>query len=467
MPAFVLTGPHNSKVEVVPIQGKDGELPQALLRITGLDHPLAGVTFRAHREISTSNTIMWKVELEGGPYVVLSIWGQYPDAVNLQLPELGLDIKLSVDDFLSNTVDRDLLLADHRRRLADGSLAELARFHRVPLVAKKQKELSKAESLWKKTCGASLKVSMEWSSVPDEELADSNHCSALVAAATDICKRDEASKRAMGKQVKTLVCRRSDKTRLSLGADGVLLSEEAQKHTLPGHLAQAKLDAKPKLVALLKLRETVLRSEDGLVLVVMPEEQKKSTYAGRDGILYKQSIALSNKGFLAVLNGPTNADMRRKELGRWTLDCGDTSKEFIEASDAFGEELLAKAKRKPRLWKRELFALARDDRGIYYYVDKMRADQGGHGFRVFRGPRGSLKLTPLVDIVDDSDGMIFATTKGKLRLILDKKKRSKALWIEGKKERSLVYLSLSENKEFIFGDLGVYANTPYGSVCDL
>ena len=55
----------------------------------------------------------------------------------------------------------------------------------------------------------------------------------------------------------------------------------------------------------------------------------------------------------------------------------------------------------PVLVRRPHF-LARDDRGNYYYVDKLARDHGGKGYRVFSGKKGAMKQLPLTDVASDS-----------------------------------------------------------------
>lgn len=86
---------------------------------------------------------------------------------------------------------------------------------------------------------------------------------------------------------------------------------------------------------------------------------------------------------------------------------------------------------------------------------------------MFAGIKGRLKLTKLVDIVDDSNGMVFATRDGKLRLLVDGNGDTYgATWIDGKKRRKLEVLPLNRNRRLVFDELGVYAGQDRGTVCD-
>lgn len=109
-------------------------------------------------------------------------------------------------------------------------------------------------------------------------------------------------------------------------------------------------------------------------------------------------------------------------------------------------------------------ALARDDAGIYYYVDRLRDDLGGEGYRVYVGKRGALKQMPLRDVATDSAGKVFATKKGELQLTIDTGAASGAAWKSKGKSRTLKMLSLFKESYLIHRELGVYS--AFGAACD-
>jgi hypothetical protein len=72
-----------------------------------------------------------------------------------------------------------------------------------------------------------------------------------------------------------------------------------------------------------------------------------------------------------------------------------------------------------------------------------------------------LKMT---NVVSDSEGDIFATRTGELRLVLDK---NESYWVKGKARTALKLLPLEDNVRLIYSELGVYAGEPLGTPCDL
>jgi hypothetical protein len=117
----------------------------------------------------------------------------------------------------------------------------------------------------------------------------------------------------------------------------------------------------------------------------------------------------------------------------------------------------------PPLWMRQAHLLARDDDGVYYYVDELREEFGGNGFRVFMGQKGAMKELAMTNVVSDSAGEIFATKTGQLKLVhaADEKK---GFWIKSGKKTELTVLEPFDNRYLIYRDLGIYG--PLGAVCD-
>ncbi len=108
-------------------------------------------------------------------------------------------------------------------------------------------------------------------------------------------------------------------------------------------------------------------------------------------------------------------------------------------------------------------ALARDQNAVYYYVDKGSTEETEHNFRLFVGKKGALKLQKMTDVASDSEGQIFATKSGSLKLILDKHESS---WVEGSKVSALVLVPVEDNLRMIYTELGVYDGIKLGTPCD-
>lgn len=131
---------------------------------------------------------------------------------------------------------------------------------------------------------------------------------------------------------------------------------------------------------------------------------------------------------------------------------GDKAKAVLDKTPIMTESLV----RRPH-------KLARDDRGVYYYVDKLGQAYGSKGFRVWVGKKGSMKQLPLTDVASDTAGEVFSTKTGDLRLD-NYAAVNKVFWIRGEKKTELINLNVDANSDVIFSDLGIYQFL--GTLCD-
>jgi hypothetical protein len=149
--------------------------------------------------------------------------------------------------------------------------------------------------------------------------------------------------------------------------------------------------------------------------------------------------------------------------GKYTVQCGDRATEFKPLAADEQANMLKAASFFKTLWNHQPYSLARDNKGNYFYVDRLWEPENNKNFRLFSGPRGNLKVLKMTNVVSDSQGDIFTTKKGELRLVLDRKKSS---WHAGKAETDLINLPIDENQILIYSDLGVYAGQRLGTPCD-
>jgi len=154
---------------------------------------------------------------------------------------------------------------------------------------------------------------------------------------------------------------------------------------------------------------------------------------------------------------PDKAHVQCKQTGEGKL----RPLTLLTADEA--KTLIKRAKFFPPLWQRRAHYLARDDNGVYYYVDAMQEEFGGPGFRVYVGQKGAMKLMPMVSMASDSAGEIFATKNGQLKIVADRDGKS-AFWIKGGKKTELTVLPPPDNRYLIYRELGIYGQL--GAICD-
>jgi hypothetical protein len=148
---------------------------------------------------------------------------------------------------------------------------------------------------------------------------------------------------------------------------------------------------------------------------------------------------------------------------KYQVQCHERKTEMRAVPDDEAKKLTDTSKFYKARWKRRAYALARDNTGKYYYVDQAREPEGNSDFHLYAGPKGGLKAQKMTNVVSDSEGDIFATKTGSLRLILNK---SESLWQAGGKKEKLIFLPVEDNHILIYTDLGVYTGMPLGTPCD-
>ncbi|MCL2178469.1 MAG: hypothetical protein FWC28_06025 [Proteobacteria bacterium] len=155
----------------------------------------------------------------------------------------------------------------------------------------------------------------------------------------------------------------------------------------------------------------------------------------------------------------------KRQNGEFYITCGQKHKTILAPVPAEeAKAILEKARFYRQRFKREPHLLVRDDMGTYYYVDKS-SEENEKDFRVFIGKRGKLKPAKLKDIVQDSEGEIFATPNGTLRIIVGK---NEVYWVQGRKKQALVKIPVGKNWNlpFVWNELGMYADKKTDTPCE-
>lgn len=239
----------------------------------------------------------------------------------------------------------------------------------------------------------------------------------------------------------------------------------------------ALAEPKPKQVDIKAIRDKliVLADADGGVYVVLGGSDGRLWYGSpKSKSLYEQVVTgrftdgSTGKWDVSVwaprVTNLQPGSVGRKEDGTYYRFCGEDR--FVSLNEVTGDKartVLDKSAFMSTAMIRRPHLLARDDSGVYYYVDVIRNEYGGKGYRVFVGKKGAMKQRPLTDIATDSAGDVFATKTGDLRIVRDTAD-SKVAWVKGEKRTSLVSLDPDMNSILIYKDLGVYGFT--GNICE-
>jgi hypothetical protein len=220
----------------------------------------------------------------------------------------------------------------------------------------------------------------------------------------------------------------------------------------------------------------VFKDDTGMYYVspapgVTDKDAEQWVFYGDGKTMYQQRIVGSGtaaKGYEWSIWAPRVKTMQVATLepksDRLTVSCGvKDARALTQLKSDEAKTFFAKATFYPPLWQRQTRFLARDDDGVYYFVDELRDEYGGQGYRVFVGEKGTMKEMPMTNVVEDSGGFIFATKGGSLKIISDKKADT-AYWVKGGKKIELTTLVPTDNRYLIYRSLGVYGSI--GTVCD-
>ena len=209
-------------------------------------------------------------------------------------------------------------------------------------------------------------------------------------------------------------------------------------------------------------------SEGGIYVMDSGYRDDTMVFYGDKKVLHRQRIiggGANGPAFSFRFWAPRvdhRTDIGRKDNGDFFLSCGDQEEILKPLADGDARAVLDKAAFKTAMWKYQGHVLARDDSGTYYYVDRLRDEEGGKGYRIFVGPAGAMKQQTMKNVVSDSVGEIFSTKNGQLRLVTS---NSETTWIKGSVKSTLTPVPVEDNIKLIYGDLGVYP-AGLGTPCD-
>lgn len=218
-------------------------------------------------------------------------------------------------------------------------------------------------------------------------------------------------------------------------------------------------------------RALVFQDAQGGTYVVLRDNDARLFY-GSGKLLYEQWVlgssangdAWSVDTWAPRLQDMHRGAVQRKDDGTYVRSCDREDDAGLTLLSADRTKAVLASVKLVKGFDRRAFLLARDDAGVYYYVDHLWRAQG---YRVFVGKKGAMKQVPLTDVAIDSAGAVFSTKTGDLRLVTasdtaDGKRKVK--WVHGDKGEELHFLDTDVESQLIYKDLGVYGFL--GTLCD-
>lgn len=239
-------------------------------------------------------------------------------------------------------------------------------------------------------------------------------------------------------------------------------------------VVRADSDAPAVDISNVKDELVVLRGKAGHYVAIVPFElSSKHFYFGDKKRMYRQQTFLNSVDdgttIERVFWAPRANHESRIEFkdGIWTLRCGDRATQLDLAANLEAERLLASAEFRDVRWKREAYLLGRDNSHNYYYIDHQLDAQGSAGFRMFIGRKGKMKRSKLTTVVRDSEGEVFATSRGELHVIsTGDATRPQLTWKRKSRSGDLITVPVERNSYLIYEELGVYSGQELGTPCD-
>jgi hypothetical protein len=467
LPPKVYTDGVGIVVEVVPLIVADGSEAQALVRVSGVENSVSGVTFLTRRS-PPNKTDAWTASINGKTFSLLQTEHskEGPVPPRLYLPHTGgLFVVLSVKPEASKLVNIDELMADYKSHLQDGSLKKLAEFdhdHARQIVLAK---LERIRGDFSEACGKSIEVEMDWDDVSTPtDYQQAHFCSSALLGLSELCDLSLDNKERIRRDINHLRCHLEDEVSLRYEPGSKTWDVGANASNIGEVRLAATLASKS-----LALEPGLFKSASGLYVLVSPLHAKlRTVHAGSSTTLYRQwTNRRGDQKYFNLWDIKQSTAFRTKEVGVWTAFCPAGEIKFEEVSSAERRRVLDTAKFEDPVWTRQAMYLARDSQGTYYYVDRQRKELGWLDYRVYKGPKGRLRATQMVDVVSDNQGHEFITSAGTLRFIWSGNRPSKALWAHGKKTSDLVIIGVTSVRDLIHGDLGVYEGQETGTLCSL
>jgi hypothetical protein len=487
----VFSGPEGEQVAVIPLSPVESK--KALLHVQGTGSELDGKVL-PHDMDDSGDGVNYTTELRGRSFATLIVRssGGSRRSYSLNVPGRRDSISVSFDDARTRALEAEKVYALHQKQQADGTLTRLMAFDRKAEMAQSEKALAEPVKSMNEACGTSVAVTVDWNSIPDELLKTysiSSYCESPLEALRKLCESAEA-KRAIQAQVKEVSCRFGDALKLEVQAGRVTWTtardaanqEEFATKSFTEDLESSRGQGE-KLAERMRLEKIrVCADGKGHYVALMPHETQSVQLAYGDGKRFVQVApppwVLSGHHFLEprFFNKSMNPSFRGLDMRVYSeveLDdekktcavrCGSRIIPFTLLESEKAQDLVRKASFEPNPQKYVPHALLRDQQGRYYLVDRGFHPSEERSFRVFIGPKGGLQQQKMTDIVADSEGEIFATKRGELRLVVDR--AAPSTWIENKKKLELRAVPVTENLPLIYNELGVYTGARLGTPCD-
>jgi len=496
--AKLYTGPEGMKVTVVRLSGD----PSVLLYVQGSDTHYDGKALPATQEADGDRT-RYCTQYAGRDMCPFHAVTRYGGRSYVFYPGGNrTEISLQWDEKGSSQLKPEEVVTRYEAQKKDGTLAQFMAFDRPAEQASNEAAITENVTKAQGKCGTAFPLRVQWASVTDDVLKSysvASYCSAPLEALETLCDYPSA-RDVLVKGVKEVSCTfgkevgfalENGMVRWTTSTSGYNLAQASRKGfedafggaggLAPGSPPWGKgqslralqvmdstsvcTDGKGYTVALTpgddERRGRFYSSSNGALVPVLPEPP----FVPHDSFLEPRypepSFNPNFRGTDMRVYSSLKVDAEKRSC---VLRCGTRSVtlQLLPADKA--RALLLGATLVPNPQKYGPYALLRDEKGNYYYVEKGLLAENQRSFRVHVGPKGKLRQQKLLNLVSDSEGELFSTRDGELRLLLDQAEGS--TWMKSRKKTALRAVPVSENLTLIYNELGVYEGARLGTPCD-
>jgi hypothetical protein len=165
---------------------------QALIRLTGLNHPLDGVVVMADVEPRDNDGRAYRAEVDGKPHSLVvyaqSHWS--PTDYTAYVPGQQDPYAVTVDEERSAGINPADLVAEYEQQMSEGIQARLARFNRTKAVQRQKSALQAVDESASKACGSPVSTDVDWEALTNDQLNNLNitgYCGQVAAEMEYLC----------------------------------------------------------------------------------------------------------------------------------------------------------------------------------------------------------------------------------------------------------------------------------------
>lgn len=476
----------------------------AIIQVTGTKSPLEGLAL-SYKRSNNGNSDYYTTQWRGRSFSFVQVHHRGRDRWELYVPgDLRTAHPVTVDEAAGKAANAAAILSQHEKQKADGSLARFSNFSRKDEQAEHEKSLAEAVADADKACGSKLKAQIAWASISDEVIKTysvSSFCSSPLTSLAALCKRTPVAAGILRDKVKEVSCTWGGPQKLTLNGSKLELAVDSEKGN-QDEFATKALEALEVATPLPKTageaapwgdgrtlgqritlaQTSVCTDGKGHYVVHAPSNGNSPQLFYGDGKRMTRVPLEDNLGGATFfdprfINPTANPSFRGADIrvhstvdfdaskGTCNVRCGTQRTDLRVLASADAAPILTGASYAPIPNLHVPHALARDERGNYYYVDKGSTAATATSFRLFVGPKGNLKLQKMTNVVSDSQGEIFSTKTGDLRFIVGPG-GTQSTWVKGASRTSLLAVPVADNLHMIWTELGVYAGEKRQNPCD-